>query len=43
MSHGEGNVPHPFVFWAQNKTHISLRVDLKDVKVNIYHGIGSHH
>ena len=25
--------PHPFVYWAQNRSYILLRVDLKDVKV----------
>jgi hypothetical protein len=24
----------PFVYWAQTEDHISLKVDLKDVKVN---------
>lgn len=23
----------PFVYWAQTETHITLKVDLKDVKV----------
>lgn len=23
----------PFVYWAQTETHLSLKVDLKDVKV----------
>lgn len=27
--------PSPFVYWAQTKDSISLKVDLKDAKVNI--------
>lgn len=30
----KGN-PHPFVYWAQNSSRVLLRVDLKDVKVNM--------
>lgn len=26
------STPHPFVYWAQNRSYILLRVDLKDVK-----------
>lgn len=26
----------PFVYWAQTENQITLKVDLKDVKVNIY-------
>lgn len=25
----------PFVYWAQTETHITLKIDLKDVKVLI--------
>lgn len=28
----EESAPHPFVYWAQNRSYILLRVDLKDVK-----------
>ena len=27
--------PSPFVYWAQTQDTISLKVDLKDAKVNI--------
>ena len=29
----KGSNPHPFVYWAQNQSHVLLRVDLKDVTV----------
>ena len=37
MSSLEGNPvqSHPFIYWAQSRTHVWLKVDLKDVKVNI--------
>lgn len=29
------NLPSPFVYWAQTENQITLKVDLKDVKVSI--------
>ena len=40
MMTSKGN-PHPFVYWAQNTSHVLLRVDLKDVKVIIYFDFAS--
>lgn len=31
------NLPSPFVYWAQSETQVTLKVDLKDVKVSIQH------
>ena len=35
MPANEAN-PHPFVYWAQNRSQILLRVDLKDVQVCVW-------
>lgn len=32
----DGLTLSPFVYWAQTETHISLKIDLKDVKVSTF-------